>query len=511
MLIVDLVRLLRAAYVLAREGVVTALPLPEPRPFAVEVGLVIARLIERRGRKRSRSERLTAAVDRLGPSYVKLGQFLATRPDVVGKRMAEDLAGLQDAVAPFGLKAARAVITQSFGVEPETLFTSIGEPIAAASIAEVHKATVAVPGGDEKAVAVKVLRPGVDRRFASDLGGFYLAARLIERIAPSARRLKPVAVVDTLARSVVLEMDLRLEAAALSEFADNIAGDEGLRVPSVDWKRSSRSVLTMDWVDGIRMSDVDALAAAGHDLRAIAARLLQSFLTHAMRDGFFHADMHPGNLFVDAAGTIVAIDFGIMGRLGLKERRFLAEVLYGFIRRDYRRAAEVHFEVGYVPPHHDIDTFAQALRAIGEPLRGHTARDISMSRFLTQLFEVTELFDMQTRPELILLQKTMVVVEGVSRVLDPDLDMWKTSEPVVGEWIARNLGPRGRVEQMASEARRFVEMLPRLPGLVDKLERSLDAHGDGESELGRHLGWRLALPLWVGAGMLVVIATRLLG
>ena len=502
MLIVDFFRLARAAYVLAREGVLSALPLPEPRPFAVNLALMAARLIERRGKLRTSAERLTAAVGRLGPSYVKLGQFLATRPDVVGKAMADDLSGLQDALAPFGLTRARAVIADSFGADPDTLFASISEPIAAASIAEVHQAKLQ---GSGATVALKVLRPDVDRRFASDLAGFYLAARLIERLHAPARRLKPVAIVDTLARTVAIEMDFRLEAAALSEFAGNIGGDEGFRVPEVDWAHTTRSVLTMEWIDGVKMSDIAGLQAAGHDLKLIAARLLQSFLRHAMRDGFFHADMHPGNLFVDRHGVIVAVDFGIMGRLGLKERRFLAEILYGFIRRDYARVAAVHFEAGYVPPDQDMATFAQALRAVGEPLRGHTAREISMSRLLNQLFEVTELFKMQTRPELILLQKTMVVVEGVARMLDPDLDMWQTSEPVVGDWIARNLGPRGQIEAGLGELRAAAAVLSRLPGLVERLDSHLAAPPPP-----RQARWPLLLPLWIGALALAALALRLI-
>ena len=270
------------------------------------------------------------------------------------------------------------------------------------------------------------------------------AARLIERIDPRSRRLRPVAVVDTLARSVAMEMDLRLEAAALSEMAELTAGDQGFRVPTVEWELTARDVLTLEWIDGIKLSDIDALKAAGHDLPLVARRLMQAFLRQALRDGFFHADMHQGNLFVDAAGDIVAIDFGIMGGSAGPERRFLAEILYGFIRRDYRRIAEVHFDAGYVPATHSVEDFAQALRAIGEPIHGQSAADISMARLLALLFEVTEIFDMQTRPELLLVQKTMVVVEGVCRTLDPDFDMWSTSEPVVADWIERFLGPPAR-------------------------------------------------------------------
>ena len=508
MLPVDIARLVRAAWVLAREGVINALPLPEPRPFAVSAALLLAGAIRRRGAA-SRAERLSIAFSRLGPSYVKLGQFLATRPDVVGAALAADLAELQDAMPDFGLGGARAVIGDSFGLDADRLFPELGAPIAAASIAQVHKATVTDRDGRRRDVAVKVLRPGIDRRIASDLAGFYLAARLIEAVAPRVRRLRPVAVVDTLARSLTLEMDLRLEAAALSEMAQNTANDDDFRVPTVDWRRTSRSVLTMEWIDGIKLSDVAAIRAAGHDLPKLAATLLQSFLRHALRDGFFHADMHQGNLFVDASGRIVAVDFGIVGRLGPRERRYLAEILHGFITRNYRRVAEVHFEAGYVPPEQEIETFAQALRAVGEPLHGVPASVIAMSRLLNQLFETTELFAMQTRPELILLQKTMVVVEGVGRSLDPDLDMWKVSEPVVGGWIARNLGPIGRLETAATALGNLAALGPRLPRLFDAIETiAARTEAAGESRRRRR---SVVLPLWVGALSLAVIAAASLG
>lgn len=498
---------------LAREGVLTALPFPEPIPLPIRLALGLARLVERRVPGESDAGRLTRALNRLGPSYVKLGQFLATRPDVVGRRMANDLTALQDNVPPFGEAGARAEIRLAFGREVEEVFAEFGAPIAAASIAQVHRAAVIDPlTGERRAVAVKVLRPGVARRFARDLDGFYLAARMIERLVRPARRLKPLAVVDTLARSVALEMDLRLEAAALSEMAENISGDKGFRVPGVDWERSAKTVLTMEWIDGRKLSDVAGIAADGHDLVRLAADLLQSFLRHAVRDGFFHADMHQGNLFVDPAGVIVAVDFGIMGRLGQKERRFLAEILFGFIRRDYRRVAEVHFEAGYVPAHHDVASFAQALRAIGEPLQGHTASEISMARLLTQLFEVTELFQMETRPELIMLQKTMVVVEGVARTLDPELNMWKTAEPVVGDWVARNLGPVGKAEDAGAVIVGLLKLVQRLPGLAADLDAAATAARDRAvvEERRQRSTDRLVAPAWVAAFALLVMAVTLM-
>jgi ubiquinone biosynthesis protein len=465
----NLLRLARAGFVMAREG---ALRLGDgiELPASARTLIAIGRLFEKRS-ARDGAEGLARALQRLGPSYVKLGQFLATRPDVVGMRVAKDLERLHDRVEPFPQEIAEAAVAEALGAPVSSLFVEFGPPVAAASIAQVHRATTRGPDGIERTVAVKVLRPGVPRRFARDLQAFFAIARAIERSVPKARRLKPVQVVETLARSVAIEMDLRLEAAALSEIADNTRADPGFRVPEVDWDRVARGVLTLDWVDGIKLSDRAALEAAGHDLPALGRHLMQTFLRHAMRDGFFHADMHPGNLFVDEAGGLVAVDFGLTGRLAKKERRFLAEILHGFITRDYIRIAEVHFDAGYVPPDQSVEEFARALRAIGEPIHSRTADQISMARLLTLLFEVTEIFQMQTRPELLMLQKTMVVVEGVARSLDTRLDMWRTAEPVVREWIERNLGPVGIAEEAASELRQLVRGLAAAPELLLRLER----------------------------------------
>ncbi|MEP9370506.1 2-polyprenylphenol 6-hydroxylase [Mesorhizobium sp. KR1-2] len=515
-------RLVRAGWILTREGVVAALP-GEDMTGLPKFGWRVAKLLTRGGaRRRQRSERLAGAVARLGPSYVKLGQFLATRPDVVGNDIALDLALLQDRMETFPRQQAVHAIEGSLGRPIDDLFVELGAPVAAASIAQVHTAEVRNGGGEAK-VAVKVIRPGVRKAFQHDLESFFLAARLQERYIPSSRRLKPVEVTETLAQTTRIEMDLRLEAAALSEIRENTREDPGFRVPEVDWERTGRDVLTMEWVDGIKMSDVEGLRAAGYDLPLIASNLVQSFLRHTLRDGFFHADMHPGNLFVEADGTIVAVDLGISGRLGKKERHFLAEILYGFITRNYVRVAEVHFEAGYVPRKHNVAAFAQAIRAIGEPIHGQPAETISMAKLLTLLFEVTELFDMQTRPELILLQKTMVVVEGVARTLDPHFNMWKTSEPVVGSWIADNLGPRG----MLSDARDGVNALlslarqaPDFAARTERLSREIDAMAEhglrfdeataqaiGKAE-ARHTRWGRAA-LWVIALALIWIGWRL--
>jgi ubiquinone biosynthesis protein len=514
-------RLVRAGWILTREGVFAALPgdqLEGPPRAAWRLARLLAR---RRAKGSERSERMANAVDRLGPSYVKLGQFLATRPDVVGTDVALDLAMLQDRMKTFATPLAVAEIEASLGRSIADLFTRFDEPIAAASIAQVHPAEVARDNMPAK-VAVKVIRPGVRRRFFNDLESYFLAARLQERFIPSSRRLRPVEVTKTLAQTTKIEMDLRLEAAALSELGDNTKDDPGFRVPWVDWERTGRDVVTMEWIDGVKMSNIEGLRAAGHDLKALAANLIQSFLRHTLRDGFFHADMHPGNLFVEADGTIVAVDLGIAGRLGKKERRFLAEILYGFITRDYLRVAEVHFEAGYVPRTHDVHAFAQAIRAIGEPIHGQPAETISMARLLTLLFEVTELFDMQTRPELVLLQKTMVVVEGVARTLDPAFNMWKTAEPVVGDWIRGNLGPRGILEDARDGAAALFSLArqaPELAARTERLTREIDAMAEnglrfdeetaakiGRAEARHTRSGRIAL--WVIAATLVWIAVQ---
>jgi len=462
-------RLVRAGFVMAREGVFGLVYLPD-LPAGPRLGIAMARLLERRAVKtKSADLRLSDALNRLGPSYVKLGQFLATRADVVGKDAARELSALQDRLPAFAHEEARKAVSEQLGRPVDEVFAEFGEAVAAASIAQVHPALIRDKDGSERRVAVKVLRPGVARRFQRDLESYYLVARLAERFHAPSRRLRPVAVVDTLAHSVAMEMDFRLEAAALSEMAENTIHDPGFRVPAVEWLRTAKGVLTMEWVDGRKMSDVEGLKEDGHDLEALGAAVIQSFLRHTLRDGFFHADMHQGNLFVEPDGTLVAVDFGIIGRLNKRERRYLAEILFGFITRNYKRVAEVHFEAGYVPAHQDVDMFAQAIRAIGEPIHGHDASEISMARLLTQLFEVTELFEMSTQTQLIMLQKTMVVVEGVARSLNPNLDMWKTAEPVVGNWIGEHLGPAGKLRDAGDVLSAVVRLANDLPLFADRI------------------------------------------
>jgi ubiquinone biosynthesis protein len=423
---------------------------------------------------------------------------------------------------------ARRSIEAELGGRVEDHFVELGPPVAAASIAQVHKAVV-LENGVRREVAVKILRPGIERRFQQDLDSYFFAARQIERFHPPTRRLRPVAVVETLARSVEIEMDMRLEAAAISEMADNIAADPtpelgSFRVPQVNWRRTARRVLTLEWIDGIPIGDHAALRAAGHDLKALGLTVLRAFLRHAMRDGFFHADMHQGNLLVDKGGHVVAVDFGIMGRLGPRERRFLAEILHGLITRNYRRTAEVHFEAGYVPPHHPVEVFAQAMRAIGEPIHGRTADEISMADLLGQLFAYTEVFDMVTRPELILLQKTMVVAEGVARSLDPELNLWTAAEPIAKEWVESNLGVAGRLREAGAGAETLGRVLGEVPRLLEQAERAALELANTTREglrLDQDTVERMAaaqarqglwgrVALWVGALALVAIAVKLM-
>ncbi|WP_421692986.1 2-polyprenylphenol 6-hydroxylase [Aestuariivirga sp.] len=449
------VALLRAGRTLAAyDGLLTPEQLRQ-LPWSARLGLSVAKLGTKRPNT-SGSSAVAEALSSLGPSYIKLGQFLATRPDLVGPHRAFELKALQDRLPPFPSDVAKQTIRDTLGADVSQIFSEFGPAVAAASIAQVHKARTVE--GQER--AVKVLRPGVGKRFAADLGSFYFAAQLIEQFSSEGRRLRPVAAVHMLEQSMKQELDLRMEAAALSEMAQNSAGDPGFRVPKVDWERTGRDVLTTEWIDGIPIADVEEIREQGFDLVTLGDTVIQSFLRHAIRDGFFHADMHQGNLFIDRAGNLVAVDFGIVGRLGPKESMFLAEILYGFITRDYLRVSKVHFEAGYVPREHDPAVFAQAIRAIGEPIMDRPANQISMARLLTQLFEVTAQFDMQAQPQLLLLQKTMVVVEGVARTLNPGLNMWVTAEPVVREWIERKLGPAGKLEGFTSSMGRAFISLP---------------------------------------------------
>jgi len=506
--LLHLLRLARAGFILGREGVFLDVD-PTLVPPAAQPLFFLFKKLARRGTA-NRSDSLARAMARLGPSYVKLGQFLATRPDIVGLATARSLEQLQDRMEPFSQSEAIAAVERTLGQPLSDVFAEFGPPVAAASIAQVHKAKTSDADGGRD-VAVKILRPGVDARFRRDLADMLYAARLAERTAAEARRLRLVEVVETLARGVRLEMDLRLEAAAASEFRENTTADPGFRTPDVDWNRTGRDVLTTEWIDGVPLSNVEALREAGFDLPKLGAQIIQSFLRHAVRDGFFHADMHQGNLFADQQGRIVAVDFGIMGRLNGAQRKFLAEILFGFITRDYRRVAIVHFDAGYVPRVHAVDEFAQAIRAVGEPIHSRTADQISMARVLTLLFEITALFDMSTRTELVLLQKTMVVVEGVARTLDPNLNMWNTAEPVIRAWIEENIGPSGKLRDAGEALGAAVQALARAPEMLERIDALTEQLRDEKPGKWRppavSARWQV-IPLWLLAAAAVIALLR---
>ncbi len=491
----DLLRLARAGWVLARHDAL----LPDAHRAAVPAPVRwlgwAARLGAGRGARpgsalqadASHGERFAAALEQLGPAYVKLGQFLATRGDMVGPEFAAGLAGLKDRAAPFTTDAAREALEAEFPGRAEHLFGPLGASVAAASVAQVHKVTMR----DGRVCAVKILRPQIETRVARDISALRRAARWAHALVPASRRLEPIAFVDTIAKAAHREMDLRLEAAAASEMSET--APPGFHPAQVDWSRSGKRVLTTDWMDGPALSDAAGLEAAGVDRAALAVTVIRVFLSCALDTGVFHADMHEGNLFALPQGSpsqappypanLGAVDFGIVGRIGPKERRYLAEILHGFLQRDYARIAEVHFEAGYVPAHQDVSEFAAALRAVGEPIFGKSAGEVSMGRLLLQLFEVTAQFDMHLRPELVLLQKTMVQAEGVARGLDPAFDMWEAARPVVAGFMRRELGPEGLVRDAAADVSRLRAAVRRLPQALEDLNAAADTAAGA--------GWRL--------------------
>lgn len=450
-------------------------------------------------------ERLAAALHTLGPSFIKLGQALSVRGDIVGQAIADDLGQLRDRLPPAPWGAARQILAVEIGAAPETVFETIDpEPVAAASIAQVHFA-VTLAG---EPVALKILRPDIEQAFARDLALFSWLADTAERRYPPVRRLRPGDVVATLATTVAQEMDLRLEAAAASELAENLAGVHGFRLPRVLWQLTGRRVLAMERISGTPVDDVESLRRQGHDLSALANRVIQVFLTQALAHGFFHADMHHGNLFVDADGSLVAVDFGIMGRLDRPTRLFMAEMLYSFLTADWRRAAEVHFRAGYVPADRSIEAFAQACRAVGEPILGRPVSEISLGRLLAQLFQITEIFGMRTQPHLLLLQKTMVTVEGVARTLDPQVNFWDAARPVIQPWAEDNLSPEARLRDGIEDGLATLKLLPdALRALRERLERPDPAsaeHAKAPSDVARADFWAV-----LAIGLLALLVLNL--
>jgi ubiquinone biosynthesis protein len=467
-------------------------------------------------------ERLARALQDLGPSFIKFGQMLSTRPDLVGESIANDLSSLQDRLPPFSSAEARAAIETEFERSIEDMFEHFEDtPVAAASIAQVHFARIRVTcsaeetgdeTGDEtqmRDVAVKVLRPGIERAVERDLDLFRWIADVAETTQPRLRRLKPVVAVETFAESLRWEMDLRMEGAAASELHGNFEDDPMYVVPTIDWERTGRRVLTTEWIDGIPVHNTADLIAAGHDLEAIVRKASESFFLQVFRDGFFHADMHPGNAFVRADGALCVVDFGIMGRIDRRTRYFLADMLLGFVTGDYERVADVHFQANYVPAGTNRQVFHQAIRAIGEPIFDRPPSEISIARLLAQLFQVSERFDMEVQPELLLLQKTMLLAEGVGRRLAPELNMWHLALPMVEEWMREHRGPEARLAEMTADV---IRAATRLPRAVEAIEQAATRIADGEVKLNLGRTGAPQWPLWMAVAVLAsLILAEILG
>ncbi|TNE37961.1 MAG: 2-polyprenylphenol 6-hydroxylase [Alphaproteobacteria bacterium] len=518
----NFLRLFAIARTLARHDALFFLDRFERLPLIIKVGrrfLPLFAVGARSGGNLRDGERLANALQELGPSFIKLGQALSVRADLIGEEMVLDLANLRDRLPPFPFEEAKKSVEYELGAPLDVLFHEFDPvPVAAASIAQVHFATVReeIPAPTEenldakaehfRKVAVKILRPGIERAFERDLQLFFWLASLAERYQPHVRRLRLGKVVETMADSVELEMDLRMEAAAAAEMAENFEGDPDFGVPEIDWQRTGRRVMTQSRVDGISVSRKEELVAAGHDLKALSDNVIRVFLHQVLRDGFFHADMHHGNLFVTEDGRLVAVDFGIMGRMSRETRLFMAEMLHAFLIGDYRRAAEVHFEAGYVPPHKSLDSFTQACRSIGEPILGRPVSEISIARLLVQLFQITETFEMETQPQLLLLQKTMVTAEGVAQSLNPDVNFWEAAQPIVAIWMRENMGPEAQAAEIVKDGMRLLRKIPAIVSRADRILKDFEAR-EAEMELAAEEAGqgieRWAHSLWLAGGIVL--------
>ena len=427
----------------------------------------------------SAGEKLCNALQEMGTTFIKLGQFLATRPDIIGENISKDLEKLQDKLPSFDLDDAKNILREEIGEENFNQIKNLSKPIAAASIAQVHFATIK-DSNINKNVAIKILRPNIEKIFNEELDALMLLAYIIESFIKKTKRLKLVEVVQLLREVTNIEMDLRFEAAAANELSENTKNDIGFKIPKIYWNQTSKRVLCLDKIDGISIREVENLKSLNIDVKKLSKNIIQHFLRHAIRDGFFHADMHQGNLFVTKNGDIMPVDFGIMGRLDKNNRKYLAEILYGFIKRDYKKVAEVHFLAGLVSKNVSKEEFAQALRSIGEPIFGQSAKNISGSKLLSQLFEITEKFNMHTQIQLLLLQKTMVVVEGVSRKLDPDTNIWNISKPILENWLKDLKDPINQVSEVVDEASEVIKKLPNLPIIMDRANEVMTLITEGK-------------------------------
>jgi len=428
-------------------------------------------------------EKLCNALEEMGTTFIKLGQFLATRPDIIGEALADDLVKLQDRLPAFELHDAKKILKKEIGENLYSNIQDISEPIAAASIAQVHLAKIEIEN-QTRSVAIKILRPEIEKKFNEELDALMLFAYIIENTFSKTKRLKLVEVVHLLREITNIEMDLRFEAAAANELYENTKNDIGFNVPKIYWNYTTKKILTLDKVDGISIREQKLLEESGVNLKLLAENLIQHFLKQAVRDGFFHGDMHQGNLFVDFKGNIIPVDFGIMGRLDKNNRKYLAEILYGFIQRDYTKVAEVHFQAGLVPQSTSKEEFAQALRSVGEPIFGQSIKDISGGNLLSQLFEITEKFNMQTQTPLLLLQKTMVVVEGVARKLSPDTNIWEVSRPILEDWIKNVKGPKATFDSAINTSSEILKRIPDFPNFMDKANYALQLLAEGKLNLG---------------------------
>ncbi len=424
-------------------------------------------------------EKLCEALQGMGTTFIKLGQFLATRPDIIGEKLTKNLEKLQDKVPAFDLYDAKKIIKKEIGENYFLKISEISEPVAAASIAQVHFAKIKIEGKD-KQVAIKILRPEIEKLFNEELDALMLFAYIVENTFSKAKRLKLIEVVHLLREITNIEMDLRFEAAAANELYENTKNDIGFNVPKIYWNYTTKKILTLDKVEGISIREFKKLEDLGVDLKKLAENLIQHFLKQAVRDGFFHGDMHQGNLFVDKDGNIIPVDFGIMGRLDKNNRKFLAEILYGFIQRNYVKVAEVHFQAGLVPKDTSKEEFAQALRSVGEPIFGQSIKDISGGNLLAQLFEITEKFNMATQPPLLLLQKTMVVVEGVARKLNPETNIWEVSRPVLENWLKSIKSPKSTIDTAFNTSSEILKRIPDLPKLMDRADYALKLMSEGK-------------------------------
>jgi len=434
---------------------------------------------KKEGNNLNEGQRLCNSIQEMGTTFIKLGQFLSTRPDIIGNEIAKKLENLQDKLPPFSSYEAKKIMKEKLGENNYNSLINISEPVAAASIAQVHKAQLN-DNGTIKDIAIKILRPNIKKIFNEEIDALMLLAFIIEGTIKKTKRLKLVEVVFLLKEITNIELDLRFEAAAASEFLENTKNDVGFNVPKIFWNFTSENILTLEWINGISIREKEELEKRNIDTKTLASDVIQHFLRHAIRDGFFHADMHQGNLFINENGEIIPVDFGIMGRLNKLNKRYLAEILFGFVKRDYKKVAEVHLIAGLVPKNVSIDEFAQALRSIGEPIFGQSVKDISGGNLLKQLFEITEKFNMQTQPQLLLLQKTMVVVEGVARQLNPETNIWVTSKPVLENWLKETKDPINSLNETIKNTSEVIKRLPELPEIMDKANQALTYFASGQ-------------------------------